>query len=114
MQVPGILMWTVRQWALVETDAVSIERLVEYAELPSEEEVIIAPQTWKPEDSAAPPQPAIQPTADKPPPVDSENSNGHGLSDVKRATSDPAIMGHPSELIIEGLRMRYTTSKAPS
>lgn len=38
MQIPGVLMWLVRSFSLVETDAVAIERLSEYCDIPSEEE----------------------------------------------------------------------------
>ncbi len=89
-QVPGILMWTVRQWALVETDAVSIERLVEYAELPSEEQVIVPPQHWQSADRAEP-----KPDSGS----SSAAANGHDVSS----------RGTASELVIEGLRLRYSS-----
>jgi ABC-type multidrug transport system fused ATPase/permease subunit len=37
MQIPAVLMWLVRAFSLVETDAVAIERIAEYCTLESEE-----------------------------------------------------------------------------
>lgn len=37
VQVPSLLMWLVRRFTLVEQDSVSVERLSEFAEMPSEE-----------------------------------------------------------------------------
>jgi len=40
LQMPGTLMWFIRAYTQVEIDAVSIERMVEYAELTDEETVL--------------------------------------------------------------------------
>ena len=54
LQLPATLMWLVRQATLLETDAIAVERLCEYAELQPEVGVNVAPPWFGAEPSAAP------------------------------------------------------------
>lgn len=103
MQVPSLLMWLVRQFSSVETDAVSIERLVEYAEVVDEEVALnaagTAPSAPATAEQEAPPSLLALPSQSTP--VNPRASNSAGTT-VAQSTS--------SALDVNDVWMRYGDS----
>jgi ABC-type multidrug transport system fused ATPase/permease subunit len=59
LQLPSLLMWTIRYSTQIEIDAVSIERLVQYASLQNEEKACLLPTTATVTAASSPPASAM-------------------------------------------------------
>lgn len=100
MQVPTLLMWLVRRFTLVEQDSVSVERLSEFSELPSEDD----------DDEHIVAEPASS----------SPGLDGLNIQQASEISSKAAVESLPSlrlgdnqglQLVLSNLWLRYSASR---